>query len=80
MKRYINLSMSPGNMAENKAGEWMKYLDHMVEVQKWRDRNDSQEAKIADLYTEMMAIREQKEENEKIINGLYLGTTEVDNK
>ena len=27
MKRYINLSMSPANMAENEAGEWVEYSD-----------------------------------------------------
>jgi len=46
MKRYINLSMAPGNMAENEAGEWVKYSD----VKKLEEQNTENERIINSLY------------------------------
>ena len=51
MKRYINLSMAPGNMAENEAGYWCKY-------------------------SEVKDLEKQNTENERIINSLYMGSSD----
>ena len=46
MKRYINLSMAPVNMAENESGYWCKYSD----VKDLEEQNTENERIINSLY------------------------------
>ena len=46
MKRYVNLSMAPVNMAENEAGEWVQYS----EVKDLEEQNTENERIINSLY------------------------------
>ena len=71
MKRYINLSMSPGNMAENEAGEWVQYSDFKEEYNKLSMVIEENSYGYDELKLKYDKLEEQNTENERIINSLY---------